>query len=84
MSSDQAPTSLFMLNSWPSRLWPIRVARWDFSEVLVHEYTALLSGNERSIRFWDRQCANLDAEHEESSSNNNNENEESSSNNNND
>jgi hypothetical protein len=23
------PTTLFMLNSWPSRLWPIRVARWD-------------------------------------------------------
>ena len=22
-----------MLNSWPSRLWPIRVARWHFSEV---------------------------------------------------
>ena len=23
MSLDRAPTTLFMLNSWPSRLWPI-------------------------------------------------------------
>ena len=37
MYSDQAPTMLFMLNSWPSCLWPIRFTRWDFSEVLVHE-----------------------------------------------
>ena len=34
----QPPTTLFMLNSWPSRLWPIRVARWHFSEVQVHEW----------------------------------------------
>ena len=34
----QAPSTLSMLNSWPSRLWPIGVARWDFSKVLEHEW----------------------------------------------
>jgi len=34
----QPRSTLFMLNSWPSRLWPIRVARWHFSEVQVHEW----------------------------------------------